>query len=228
MASSAPVKAYARFYRASRNHQRSSVRVVDVLPAIRSSRFDLPLTYDAGSLDLWVGDVVRVSLASGEVLAFVVSAPREVAEPTQPLKPILERLDVPRAFGETGLHLARFVAEHYVCTLGEALSAAVLGNAIPRMRDSFVRAARPSPQRHHSVPSRLIRLIWDDLTDGFGLEQLLRHPEARRIGDRSALLAHVRALTRSGALRRGRQFGRAAHYRISRTRPRSGRRCHSR
>ncbi len=192
------------------------MRIVDVLPAIRSPRFDLPLTYDAGSLDLWIGDVVRVSLASSEVLAFVVSAPREVAEPTQPLKPVLERLDVPRAFGETGLHLARFVAEHYVCTLGEALSAAVLGNAIPRMRASFVRGARPSPQRHRSVPSRLIRLIWDDLTDGFGLEQLLRHPEARRIGDRSALLAHVRALTRSGALRRGRHLvePRTTEYRV--------------
>ncbi len=121
------------------------MRVVDALPAIRSSRFDLPLTYDAGSLELRIGEIVRVPLGNSEALAFVVSLPREVEEPAQALKPILERLDVPRAFGETGLHLARFVADHYVCTLGEALSGVVLANAIPRMRASFVRAAQPEP-----------------------------------------------------------------------------------
>ena len=52
------------------------VRVVDALPAIRSSRFDLPLTYDAGALELAVGDVVRVPLGSRDVLAFVVSPVR--------------------------------------------------------------------------------------------------------------------------------------------------------
>lgn len=192
------------------------MRVVDALPAIRSSRFDLPLTYDAGSRELQIGEVVRVSLGSSEVLAFVVSSPREIAEPAQPLKPVLERLEVPRAFDEMGLHLARFVAEHYVCTLGEALSAIVLGNAIPRMRACFVRAEQPNPSRHPSVPPRLIRLIWHELADGFALEQLLRHPEARRIGDRSVLLAHLRALTRSGALRRDRHLvdPRTSEYRV--------------
>ncbi|HEY2554595.1 MAG TPA: primosomal protein N', partial [Candidatus Cybelea sp.] len=36
----------------------------------------------------------------------------------------------------------------------------------------------------------------------FTLEQLLRHPEARRVADRRTLLAHVRTLTRQGSLRR--------------------------
>ncbi len=192
------------------------MRVVEALPAIRSSRFDLPLTYDADGLELGIGDVVRVPLGSRELLAFVVSPVREAAEPPKPLKRVLERLDVPRAFDEIGLQLASFVAEHYLCTLGEALGAAVLADAIPRMRDSFVRGARPNSRRYPSLPPRLIRMIWEELADGFGLEQLLRHPEARRIGDRGTLLAHVRALVRAGALTRERRLiePRTSEYRI--------------
>jgi primosomal protein N' (replication factor Y) (superfamily II helicase) len=192
------------------------VRVVDALPAIRSSRFDLPLTYDAGAFEPAVGDVVRVPLGSREVVAFVVSPVREIAESPKRLRPILERLDVPRAFDETGLHLAQFVAEQYLCTLGEALSAVVLAEAVPRMRDSFVRSARPNPRRLTSVHPRLIRLIWEELADHFGLEQLLRHPAARRIGDRSTLLAQVRALVRAGALVRERRLvdPRTSEYRV--------------
>ena len=193
------------------------MRVVDALPAIRSSRFDLPLTYDAGALALCIGDVVRVSLGRREVLAFIVAPIREIADGGAAYKPVLERLDVPRAFDETGLQLATFVAEHYLCTLGEALSAVVLADAIPRMRDSFVREnERASPQRYRSVPPRLLRLIWEELPEGFSLEQLLRHPEARRAADRAALLRHVRALVRGGALRRERRFvePRTSEYRI--------------
>jgi primosomal protein N' (replication factor Y) len=182
------------------------MRVVDALPAIRSSRFDLPLTYATGSLSLAVGDVVRVPLGRREALAFIVTPPREVERPPQTLKSISERLDVPRAFDQAGLELARFMARHYLCTLGEALSAVVLADAVPRVRDSFVRAARPNVRRLRSVPNALVRLIWDDLADGFTLEQLLRHREARRIADRTALLAHVRALVRAGALVRERRI----------------------
>jgi primosomal protein N' (replication factor Y) len=192
------------------------VRVVDALPVIRSSRFDLPLTYDAGALELLVGDVVRVSLGSRQVVAFVVSAVRD-AQPKHPVKPVLERLNVPRAFDDTGLQLAAFMAEHYVCTLGEALSAVVLADAVPRMRDSFVRAPlRPSAARYPSVPPRLLRLIWEELDDGFTLDQLLRHPEARRAADRSALLRHVQSLVRAGALRRERRLidPRTGEYRV--------------
>ena len=192
------------------------MRVVDALPAIRSSRFELPLTYDAGSLPLRIGEMVRVPLASREILAFIVSSPREIGESARPLKPVLERLDVPRAFDETGLHLARFMAERYLCTLGEALSAVLLADAIPRMRDSIVRLARPSPRRHSAVPTRLIRLIWEELPESFALEQLLRHPEARRIADRGTLLAYVRALVRTGALARERHLvdPRTSEYRV--------------
>jgi primosomal protein N' (replication factor Y) len=181
-------------------------RVVDVFVAIRSSRFDLPLTYDAGSLDLQIGDVVRVPLGPRELVAFVVSELRE-AEVDSKRKAVAERLDVPRAFDPMGLHLARFVSEYYVCTLGEALTAVVLSGAVPRIVDRFVRTvATPSPERYPSVPSRLVRLVWEEFADGFALETLLRHPEARRAGDRAALLRHVQALVKSGELRRERSF----------------------
>lgn len=181
-------------------------RVVDALAAIRSSRFNLPLTYESGDLRLRVGDVVRVPLGNREVLAYVVSAVGE-APPDTKRKRVLERLDVPRAFDEVGLHLARFVSEYYLCTLGEALSAVVLAGALPRTIDSFARTvAQPNPQRYPSVPARLVRLIWEELGDGFALESLLRHPDARRAGDRGALLRHLQTLTRSGELRRERRF----------------------
>jgi primosomal protein N' (replication factor Y) len=180
--------------------------VVDVFVAIRSSSFDLPLTYNAGALELRIGDVVRVPLGSREIVAFVVSEMRD-ASPDPKRKDVAERLDVPRAFDPMGLHLAKFVSEYYVCTLGEALSAVVLSGAVPRVIDRFVRAVdAPNPQRYPSVPPRLVRLIWEELSDGFALEALLRHPEARRAGDRSALLRHVQALVRSGEMRRERQW----------------------
>jgi primosomal protein N' (replication factor Y) (superfamily II helicase) len=183
------------------------VRPVDALPAIRSSRFDLPLTYNAGSLELAVGDVVRIPLGKRDVLGFIVSPVREVDEFPSALKEVRERLDVPRAFDETGLRLARFVAEQYLCTLGEALGAVVLGGAIPRMRESLVRIeAEANPARYPSVPQRLLRLIWEECDESFTLEYLLRHPEARRAADRTALLSHVRTLVRAGSLRRVRQI----------------------
>ncbi|HTA38415.1 MAG TPA: primosomal protein N' [Candidatus Acidoferrales bacterium] len=182
-------------------------QTIEALAAIRSSRFDLPLTYDAAELALQVGDVVRVPLGSREMLAFVVSPPREERTPQKGLRAVLERVAVPRAFDETGLHLARFVAEHYLCTLGEALGAVVLAGAIPRMRDVLVRTvASPNPQRYPSVPPRLVRLIWEELGESFPLDTLLRHPEARRAGDRAALLRFLQALLRSGELRRDRHF----------------------
>jgi primosomal protein N' (replication factor Y) (superfamily II helicase) len=193
------------------------VRVVDALPAIRSPRFDLPLTYDAGDLDLRIGDVIRVSLANREILAFVVSPVRVTAEPAHVLKPVLERLDVPRAFDESGLHLGAFIAEHYLCTLGEGLSAVMLSDAIPRTRDLLVRRApQPDARRYPSLPARLIRLLWEDLPESFALEQLLRHPAARRIADRGRLLAYVRALVRAGAIARERRFvlPRTSEYRV--------------
>ncbi|HLY03359.1 MAG TPA: primosomal protein N' [Candidatus Cybelea sp.] len=183
------------------------MRAVDALPAIRSSRFDLPLTYDAGGLELAVGDVVRIPLGKRDVLGFIVSPVRDVDDVPGALKEIRERLEVPRAFDETGLRLARFVADQYLCTLGEALGAVVLGGAVPRIRDTLVRSEAPAtPARYPSVPDRLLRLIWEEFDESFTLESLLRHPEARRAADRTALLAHIRTLVRADSLRRVRRI----------------------
>jgi len=59
---------------------------------------------------------------------------------------------------------------------------------------------RPEPRAVPSVPERLIRFIWEDFPRGFALTAFLRHPEARRIGDRRTLLAHLGALTRAQML----------------------------
>lgn len=176
----------------------------------------MPLTYDAGDLELHVGDVVRIPLGTREEIAFVVSEP-ELRESDRPLRKVLEAAQVPRAFDEMGLALAKFVADYYVCTLGEALSAIVLSAAVPRTVDTFVVAVRePNRARYPSVPGRLVSLIWDELREGFALEQLLRHPEARRAGDRSTLLRHVNTLVRSKELRRERRVvdPRTHEYRI--------------
>jgi len=176
----------------------------------------VPLTYDAGDLQLRIGDVVRVPLRTREEIAFVVGAP-EPRECDRVLRRIVDVPGVPRAFDETGLALARFIADYYVCTLGEALSAVVLNAAVPRTIDVFTPAVRePNRSRYPSVPRRLVSLIWEDLGNGFVLERLLRHPEARRTGDRSALLRYVNTLVRSGELRRERRAidPRSHEYRI--------------
>ena len=201
------------------------VRVVEALAAIRSSRFDLPLSYAAGELDLQIGDIVRVPLGNREVLAFIVSPVRDEPVPSNKLKTVLERLDVPRAFDEMGLHLAQYIAKYYVTTLGDALSAVVLSSALPRVVDTFVQAvSQPNPERYASVPPRLVRLIWDEFADGFALETLLRHPDARRAGDRGALLRHVSTIVRSGELKRERRFvdPRMHEYRIKVLHPGDG------
>lgn len=177
----------------------------------------MPLTYDAGDLELSVGDVVRVPLGSREVVAFVVSPVREERESGRTLKRVSEKLGVPRAFDETGLQLARFVAERYICTLGEALGAVVLAGAVPRVVDTFARSPeRPEPHRYPAIPPTLLQLIWEDLEAGFELERLLRHPAARRAGDRGALLRYVQGLVRGGDLRRERRLAdpRTREYRV--------------
>ncbi|MGH7736950.1 MAG: replication restart helicase PriA [Candidatus Tyrphobacter sp.] len=191
-------------------------RLVDALPAIRSSRFDLPLTYAVGDLSLALGDAVAVPLGKREVVAYVVRAPYE--GPQRPgLRAVRARFDVPRAFDETGLSLARFIATNYICTLGEALGAVVRGEALPRMADLLVRVqAQPRADRYRSVPAALLALIWNEMEPSFTLEGLLRHPGARRIGDRAMLLRCIGALVRGGDLRRERRTmrPRAHAYRV--------------
>lgn len=194
------------------------------MPAIRSSRFDLPLTYDAGDLELQVGDVVRVPLGSREVLAFVLAEPQS-GECAQPLRAVIGKTGAPRAFTPLGLALAAFVARRYLCTLGEALSAVVLAAAVPRTVDTFAPTVpRPNPARYPSVPGRLVRLVWENLREGFTLDQLLRHPEARRAGDRASLLRYVSAMVRSGEIRRERRFmdARTHEFRINALYPGEG------
>jgi primosomal protein N' (replication factor Y) (superfamily II helicase) len=200
------------------------VRIVDALPVIRSSRFDLPLTYDCGELNLRVGDVVRVPLGSRDVVAFVVSDVRD-APPDPKLRTVEQLLDTGRAFDALGLRLAKFVAEHYLCTLGEALGSIVLSGAVPRTVDSLTKTvSQPNPERYPSVPARLVRLIWEDLPESFAVESLLRHPAARRTGDRGALLRNLQALVRAGVLRRERRIvePKTQPYRVRVLHPRDG------
>ena len=150
---------------------------------------------------------MRVPLGAQQLYGYVVAPPHEPPAAIDGLRALLERVDAPRAFTPLGLELARWMADRYVCTLGEALGALVFGGSLPRVVDRFtIEAERPAPERYPSVPPRLLRLIWEDLRDGFGREALLRHPEARRSGDRAALLRHLAALVRSGDLARRRTF----------------------
>ena len=69
-----------------------------------------------------------------------------------------------------GLHLARFVAERYICTLGEALGAVVLagrGSARCAIRSSRSPRAAGRPQRFRRFRRDWCGLIWDELPDGF-------------------------------------------------------------
>lgn len=195
-------------------------RVIDVLPAIRSPRFNLPLTYEAGDLELGIGDVVRVPLGKRETLGYVVS-PASTIPPHGKLRAIARRMEVPPAFSALGLKLARWIAEQYLCTLGEALSAVILANAVPRSVDRLTKRREVPPRASITVPQRLVELVWQDFPQSFSLETLLRHPHARRAGDRAQLMRAVNALVHSGELERERAFigPRMQEYRVRVLRP---------
>ena len=181
-------------------------RLVDVFVQQRTARIERPLTYRLpGNLELGIGDVVRVPLGPRELYGYVVSPPRD-ATASNGMRDVSARVAGPRAFDEASLALARWMAEHYCCSLGEALGAIVFAAALPRVADRFAVVAPPDPAHFPALPSRLLRLLRDDFAAGFSLEALLRHPEARRAGDRRALLAAVAALQRGGALARERVF----------------------
>jgi primosomal protein N' (replication factor Y) len=154
-----------------------------------------------------VGDVVRVPLGSRDVFAYVLQAPYR-GDDHPKLRDVVARIDGPRAFDETGLELARWIADQYVCSLREALGAVVLAAAIPRAIERFIPVGdAPDAARFKVVPERLIHLLWTEFREaGVAPDVLLRHPEARRAGDRTTLLRAISALTRAGALERRRSM----------------------
>ncbi|MGH7683312.1 MAG: hypothetical protein ACREMT_03110, partial [Vulcanimicrobiaceae bacterium] len=154
----------------------ASAPAVDVLLQVRGGRIEQPLTYavPAGT-DPRIGDVVRVPLRNREAYGYVVSAP--FAGNGIAVRSIASFPRAPRAFDETGLALARFIAYRYVCTLGEALATVVLAAAVPRVEDRLhIAAPEPQADRYPGIPSRLLRLLWEDFREDFALEALLRHP----------------------------------------------------
>jgi primosomal protein N' (replication factor Y) len=176
-----------------------------VLVQQRTARVEHPLTYLVPArVDVRVGDVVRVPLGPRELYGFVLGAPREVE--AQGLRAIAARVETHAAFDREGLALAEWIAERYCCTLGEALGPMVYAAGIPRVVDRFVPVGELDSDRFASVPPRLLRLIAEDFGGGFGLDALLRHPEARRAGDRRTLLRALGALVRGGVLERRREF----------------------
>jgi primosomal protein N' (replication factor Y) len=189
----------------------TDAQVVDVLPRLRTASFDQTLTYIVPpELDVHVGDVVRVPLGGREVYAYAVSEPVTLPVDAERLRTIAARVSSAPAFDAAGLHLARWIADRYCASLDQALGAVVFAGALPRAVDRFeVVGERPPPGRFPSVPERLVALIWEDFADGFGLERLLRDPEARRAGDRRALMRAVQALVRGGALVRARRLSAA-------------------
>ncbi len=192
----------------NRRPELQRVRAVDVLVHLATARFDRALTYSVpDGAPLQVGDIVRVPLGPRDVFAFVVSAEREADPAAQKLRPIAARSDAPRAFDEAGLALARWVAQTYLCSLREALQTIVLADAVPRVVERLVPIGEaPAAERFPSVPERLVRLLWNDAATGIAPAALLRHPEARRSGDRRTLIAAIGALVRAGVLERRRTF----------------------
>ncbi|TAM91972.1 primosomal protein N' [bacterium] len=176
---------------------------------MQTSRFDRRLTYALADGEApAIGEVVRVPLGSRSVYGYVVGAPRAADEQQGlRLKP-LARTEAPRAFNEEGLALAEFLADRYLCTLAEALSAVTFSGAVPRAVDRLYRTCdRPRAERYPSVPERLLRLIWEELGDGWTPHRLLHHPEARRVAEAARLLEYLQTLQRSGDLVRRRTFG---------------------
>jgi len=200
---------------------------IDVLPHLKTARFDQALTYRVpNGVALDVGDVVRVPLGPRVVYGYVLAAPYDetaaAARPSGPtgaarwaadeqprpgaaMRDVIARIDGPRAFDATGLALARWIADRYLCSLREALGAVVLAAAIPRAVERLVPlGAPPDAARFKAVPERLVRLLWHDFPEGVSPDALLRHPEARRAGDRTTLRNALGALVRAGALERRR------------------------
>jgi primosomal protein N' (replication factor Y) len=172
----------------------------------RTARVERPLTYAVpAGIDVELGAVLRVPLGPRELYGFAITEPRDGVA-SRGTREIAERVPGPRAFDANALALARWMAERYCCSLGEALGAVVFAAAIPRVVDRFAIVAMPDPARFPTLPPRMVRAIAADFPDGFALESFLRHPEVRRAGDRRTVLAAIGTLARAGAIERRRTF----------------------
>jgi primosomal protein N' (replication factor Y) len=185
-----------------------NVRCVDVLPHVRTGVFNRPLTYRVpDSLALALGDVVRVPLGPRDVFGYALTGPYERADDPK-LRDVRARVDGPRAFDGEGLALAEWIADRYLCSLRDALGAVVLTSTLPRAAESLVPLGEePGAARFASVPQRLIALLWGEFAQGVAPATLLRHPDARRAGDRQTLVRAIDALVRAGVLTRRRELG---------------------
>jgi primosomal protein N' (replication factor Y) len=178
-----------------------------VLPILKSAQFDRSLTYRIpDGLEAKVGDVARIPLGAREAYGYVLGPGGDGGG--GPLRDLIATVSAEPAFDREGLALAHWIALRYGCSLREALANVVHAAAVPRVVERFVPVRLEAPSLP-SVPPRLVRLIWEDLREGFSIEALLRHPEARRAGDRVELLRALAALQRAGALRRVRSFAAA-------------------
>ncbi len=181
------------------------VLLIDVFVSGRTARVERPLTYVAACDEsLRIGDVVRVPLGPRELYGFVIDVRYGVAPPN--VRAIVGRVKATRGFDEAGLALARFIADRYCCSLGEALGCVAFAPALPRVVDRFVLERVPAVEEFPLIAPRIVRLIANELATGFRVETFLRHPEARRAGDRRQLLSSLTSLQRAGVLRRERTF----------------------
>ena len=124
-----------------------------------------------------------------------------------------------------GLALARWVAQTYLCSLREALTTVVLADAVPRVVERLVPSASAPGARALSERSRTAGATCSGATarQASSPAALLRHPEARRSGDRAHALAALGALVRGGVLERRRTFVRPPVERAHDSRARAGR-----
>ena len=174
-----------------------------MLVQMKTSRFDARFSYALpDGVRAAIGDIVRVQLGSRSQFGFVVSDPR-----TQAADKRLKRLThcgLERAFDQLTLELAEWLAEYYVCSLGEALSTIVPASNVPRVVERILPIDRDAATGRAGVPERLTALLFDEFAHGVAIEELLRHPEARRSADRPALRRALRVLIEHLAVARER------------------------
>lgn len=184
------------------------VALVDVLLQVKSRRFNPQFTYRLPEgRAIAVGEVVQVPLGPRLHYGYVVS-PVRYGPNTARLRSLERVDDVPRAFNEEGLALAQWLAERLCCTLGEAVGAIVPTQSLPQMVERLVPLDRTRAEATRA-PTRLVDLLWETFIEGVSIEEVLRHPEARRAADRPGLRRALTALIEAGAVRCERRMRRA-------------------